>query len=50
MLRTLPSLGGVFRQVLEHGPKVQERTPVDITHVGKEQVFFEVVDQPVVTL
>ena len=50
VLRGLPHFGGVFREVLEHGPEVDERAPVQVPEVGEKQVRFEVVDELVVAL
>ena len=45
---TFPRLRRVFGQVLEDGPEVQERAPVDVTEIGEEDVLFVVIDEAIV--
>ena len=46
---TLACFRVVLRQVLQDGPQVQERAPIDVAHVAQEQVLFVRVQQSVVS-
>ena len=43
VLGSLPSLGRVLGEVLQHSPQIQQRTPVNITKVREEQVLLKVI-------
>ena len=49
VLRRFADLGRILREILENRPQVDERAPVHVTHVHEQQVFFEVIEERIVT-
>ena len=48
LLRALSRFARIFREVIEHAPQVDQCTPINITEVHQQQVFFEIVNEAVV--
>ena len=44
MFRRLPDFGSLFREILKHGPEIDQWSPVDATDIHEQEVLFEVVD------
>ena len=50
VLRALTRLRRVLRQVFQHSPQVQERSPVDVAKICEQQVLLEIIQQSIISL
>ena len=50
LLRAFASFRRVLRQLLEHGPQVQQRSPVNVTEIHQKQVLFKRIDEAIIPI